>query len=192
MFEIPIKLMITPPLCRECADLKDVYEDNGVVFRGNDDLILSLFIMHELLKGDDSFWAPYFRILPHPGSIADWTPAELTELQNQKLVTEASQRHPQHLATYNKLFQALDAAYPGRFPVDKYTYESFEFALLTVAARAFGRRLPWTALVPFADCLNHSNVQTKYDYDVDGNGMFRMCPTGTNKYPKVGGGNASL
>jgi hypothetical protein len=31
-------------------------------------------------------------------------------------------------------------------------------------ARAFGKRLPWSALVPFADCLNHANLQTKYDY----------------------------
>ena len=53
------------------------------------------------------------------------------------------------------------------------------------AARAFGRRLQWTALVPFADCLNHGNVGVKYDYDVDGNGLFRMFPTGRNRYPKV-------
>ena len=48
-------------------------------------------------------------------------------------------------------------------------------------ARAFGKRLPWTALVPFADCLNHANVQTKYDYDIDQNGMFRLFPTGNNR-----------
>jgi hypothetical protein len=34
---------------------------------------------------------------------------------------------------------------------------------MTIQARAFGRRLPWTALVPFADTLNHGNYQTKYD-----------------------------
>ncbi len=51
-------------------------------------------------------------------------------------------------------------------------------------ARAFGKRLPFTAMVPFADSLNHTNVQTKYDYNVDGNGMFRMYPTGENRYIK--------
>lgn len=54
--------------------------------------------------------------------------------------------------------------------------------LLDSQARAFGRRLPWTALVPFADCLNHSNVQTKYDYNVDENQTFRLFPTGINSY----------
>ena len=53
------------------------------------------------------------------------------------------------------------------------------------AARAFGRRLDHTALVPFADCLNHANVQVKYNFNVDGNETFRMFPTGTNYYPKV-------
>ena len=42
--------------------------------------------------------------------------------------------------------------------------------------------MPWTALVPFADCLNHANKQTKYDYDEDNNGTFRLFPTGDNKY----------
>lgn len=42
--------------------------------------------------------------------------------------------------------------------------------------------MPWTALVPFADCLNHTNVQTKYDYDVEANQTFRLFPTGHNLY----------
>lgn len=38
--------------------------------------------------------------------------------------------------------------------------------------------------MPFADCLNHANVQTKYDYDAHHNKQFRLFPTGANKYPK--------
>lgn len=37
-------------------------------------------------------------------------------------------------------------------------------------------------MVPFADSLNHTNVQTKYDYNVAENGAFRMFPTGSNRY----------
>lgn len=51
-------------------------------------------------------------------------------------------------------------------------------------ARAFGKRLPWTSLVPFADCLNHSNLQTKYDYDENNNGLFRLFPSGNNSYSR--------
>jgi hypothetical protein len=39
-------------------------------------------------------------------------------------------------------------------------------------------------MVPFADCLNHGNIQTKYDYDVNSNGLFRLFPTGNNCYMK--------
>ncbi len=45
--------------------------------------MLSVYLMHERLKGDASFWAPYLRVLPHPGSIADWTSEELAELQHR-------------------------------------------------------------------------------------------------------------
>jgi hypothetical protein len=37
-------------------------------------------------------------------------------------------------------------------------------------------------MVPLADCLNHANVQTKYDFDVNGNGLFRLFPSGKNRY----------
>jgi hypothetical protein len=73
--------------------------------------------------------------------------------------------------------------HPDLFPESQYTADLFSFAYNSVVARAFGRRLPWSAMVPFADCLNHSNVQNKYDYDVAGNATFRMYPTGKNKYP---------
>lgn len=36
--------------------------------------------------------------------------------------------------------------------------------------------------MPFADCLNHTNVATKYDLDVASNGMFRLFPSGANAY----------
>lgn len=70
----------------------------------------------------------------------------------------------------------------GEFPREQYTLDKFAFAWKTIQARTFGRRLPWTALVPFADCLNHANVATKYDFDVDSNGLFRLFPSGANAY----------
>lgn len=78
----------------------------------------------------------------------------------------------------------LHNRYPDKFPKDEFTYERFKFSFNSVQARAFGRRIPWTAMVPFADCLNHSNVQTKYDYNIDNNQMFRLFPTGGNLYGK--------
>ena len=78
--------------------------------------------------------------------------------------------------------RTLSEENPELFPLQEFTFTRFCLAWNTIQARAFGRRLPWTALVPFADCLNHANVQTKYDYNIDSNGMFRLFPTGQNAY----------
>ena len=58
--------------------------------------------------------------------------------------------------------------------------------LYVMKARAFGKLLPWTAMVPFADCLNHNNVQTKYDFNVNNNGLFRLYPSGHNRFVEWG------
>lgn len=89
-----------------------------------------------------------------------------------------------HQTMYNRSVAKMCLMYPDQFPLEEFTFERFKFSFNSVQARAFGRRLPWTAMVPFADCLNHTNVQTKYDYDVDGNGVFRLFPTGANHYPQ--------
>lgn len=78
----------------------------------------------------------------------------------------------------------MNLKYPQEFSLYDFTFSRFAFAWNTIQARAFGRRLPWTALVPFADCLNHTNVQTKYDYHMNENGLFRLFPTGSNQYKK--------
>jgi hypothetical protein len=83
---------------------------------------------------------------------------------------------------YHQKIAQLCRRHPDLFPQSLYTLDLFLFAYNSVVARAFGRRLPWSAMVPFADCLNHSNVQNKYDYNVGENGTFRMFPTDNNKY----------
>lgn len=85
---------------------------------------------------------------------------------------------------FDRVFDFLCTTYPTLFPRERVTFEVFRWAWGTIQARAFGRRLPWTALVPFADCLNHANVATKYDFNEDENGMFRLRPTSRNKYKK--------
>ena len=84
---------------------------------------------------------------------------------------------------YDRSIGVLRSKYPDQFH-DGFTLKLFTFCYNSVQARAFGKRLPWTAMVPFADCLNHSNVQTKYDFDVNGEGVFRLFPSGVNGYVK--------
>ena len=42
------------------------------------------------------------------------------------------------------------------------TSDLYAWSYRVIQSRAFGRRLPWSSLVPLADCLNHSNTSARY------------------------------
>ena len=180
---IPHKLLISPPVARSSSLIGHIFTDHERFFHGDDDLLLATYIMFEESRGSDSFWYPFLAMLPRPGSVSDWSADEMKELQDPVLVEDAKRRPARLLAKYEKLMTLLESEYFDLFDRKVHTYDRFRHAWMTIQARAFGRRLPWTALVPFADCLNHTNVQTKYDFNVDGNGFFRLFPTGSNRYP---------
>lgn len=182
MLEIPIKLMMSPPTAFADSTIGPILRAHEDSLRG--DLLLSLYIMFEMSKGSSSFYYPYLQILPEPGSVSQWTSAQMQELQNEDLLLKAKNRLTTLRNSYNRAILPLCQRYPLQLPAEAFSYNLFLFAWYSVQARAFGRRLPWTAMVPFADCLNHSNLQTKYDYNVGNNGLFRLFPSGSNCYPK--------
>eukprot|EP00752_Nemacystus_decipiens_P001814 g1752.t1 len=140
--------------------------DYGHVHRLNIRLLdsdngLAVFIMQEILKEDKSFYRPYLRVLPSPYNLRSWSGEDLLLLQDHKLVRRVAARRRQLRALYHDTIEYLSNAYPELYSADRYTFELFDFAWSTLQARAFGKRLKSSALVPFADCLNHGNVQTK-------------------------------
>ncbi|KAL3656413.1 hypothetical protein V7S43_018716 [Phytophthora oleae] len=183
MLCIPQKLLISEDLCWQDPLLGTIFRDNRDVFT-RDDPVLALFIVRELLLGQSSFFHPYLAILPYPESVQDWTEEELQELHDDQLVAAAARRSTEIDIYYKRVSNRLQEKYPGQFPLMLYSLERFKFAWKTIQARTFGRRLPWTALVPFADCLNHTNVATKYDFNVDDNGLFRLYPSATTSFRK--------
>ena len=117
--------------------------------------------------------------------MSSWTSAELDELQDDSLVREALWRPKLIEKTYRNIFKCASKALPSVFGTSledtKYSLKLFLWAWNSIQARAFGRRLPWTAMVPFADCLNHQSVATKYSWD---GSHFKLFPTGKNYYKK--------
>jgi len=182
--QIPAPLMMSPVHAFADPVLGRKFSDAQDLLRG--DTLLTVYIMSELLKGEQSFYAPYLNILPDPGSIIQWTEEQLHQLEDPSLTFRSKTRGRMLRNTYERTFGSLHTRFPDAFPLEQYTHELFLFAWFCVQARAFGRRLPWTALVPYADCLNHANVQTKYDFNISGNGVFRMYPSGTNFYSAGG------
>ena len=182
MMEIPIKLMMSPNSAFDDELIGKKLQMSQDILRG--DILLAVYIMSEILKGEGSFYHPFLAILPESGSIIQWTDSQLGMLQDDSITHRAKNRRVVLRNTYSRSIEVLCDRYPETFTVEEYTYKLFLFSWFSIQARAFGRRLPWTALVPFADCLNHSNVQTKYDYNINNNGVFRMYPTGSNCYPQ--------
>ena len=182
MIEIPIILMMTPLSAFEDPIVGKILKENQDFLKG--DNLLSVYIMHEMRKGADSFYAPFLRILPEPGLVSRWTPEQMEMLQDDNIILRAKNKSVMLSSMYERTVGLLIHRYPEQFPANEFPFEAYQFAWQSVQARAFGKRLPWTAMVPFADCLNHGNVQTKYDYNVEGNGMFRLFPTGRNRYPR--------
>ena len=141
MIEIPKHLIISPPIVYADKDIGSILEECADVIYG--DLIPAVYLMHEKIKGKDSFYYPFIQILPNPGNVSEWTDDELSWLQDDKMIILAKRRRLQIKHVYRKCIGSLYERYPDIFPIDKYTEELFSFAWNSVQARAFGRRLPW-------------------------------------------------
>mmetsp|Transcript_32097 Transcript_32097/g.43819 ORF Transcript_32097/g.43819 Transcript_32097/m.43819 type:complete len:459 (+) Transcript_32097:347-1723(+) len=180
MITIPSHLMISPPVIFNDPDIGEILRKCYDIIEG--DLLLVLYMMREMNKKEKSFFYPFLQILPEPSNISVWMDDQLKMFQDPTLVLRAKNRRQYQKLMYHRSVVALHHRYPNIFPLEEYTLKAFAFCLNSVQARAFGRRLPWSAMVPFADCLNHGNVQTKYDYNVEGNNKFRLFPSGKNHY----------
>lgn len=60
--------------------------------------------------------------------------------------------------SYEELYPGLSD--PSR---EKDMKQSFLKAFITVVTRCFGWGLPKTTIIPFADCINHHNVDSTYE-----------------------------
>ena len=79
MIEIPIKLMLAPPAIFADPEVGDLLKSAEDMLHG--DLLLTVFIMHELRKGSTSFYSPFLKILPEPSNISEWSDEHLALLQ---------------------------------------------------------------------------------------------------------------
>ena len=187
MLCIPSKLIMSPVTARNAKDIGHVFcsPESFKKFRSDGTYETVVFLMHEKLLGERSFWYPYIATLPEPRTAGDWTAQEIAELQNSMFAEDVAEYQQVVESKYSNLFEHLRALFPDTFPKSQYTLELFRWAYLTVMARAFGRRIDYMSLVPFADMLNHGSVRVKYDLNTDGNDMFRLFPSpGSPGYKK--------
>ena len=57
MLQIPQKLMICEPVCKKSKEIGHVFQDTSLFrFGGVGSELIAVFLMHETLQGEKSFW----------------------------------------------------------------------------------------------------------------------------------------
>ena len=125
-------------------------------------LVLIVFVMSEMCKGELSFWHPYFETVSESDLPFEWSPEEVGEVHDELLRVE-SREYAREVLEQWEAVRGVIRLYPKEFPPEKCTKQLFERCYKLVVSRCFGWQLPGTMLVPLADCLNHFNSDTQYE-----------------------------
>lgn len=177
---VPNKLLITNLSIRR-SEIASVFLDNAELFEVHHDgeyLSLIVFIVYEILKGDKSFWKPYFDVFPNADVLGFWSDAELSELQDSELTLEALRYRKELDEEWEKVAKIFKK-YPKLFPQDKVSKDLFTFVYGNVVTRCFGWNMPCTMMIPVADSLNHAPVDCSNE----------MCDVKLHEEAAKGAGN---
>lgn len=113
--------------------------------------------------GSKSFWHPYFEVVADTDLPMEWTNAELTLLEDDKLMYQLLEAEDWVQEEFDF---ALDIVRQHKYLIKEelYTFEVYKRAFKLVKTRAFGFSTPYLMIVPFADMFNHHCVDTHFDF----------------------------
>lgn len=103
-----------------------------------------------------------------------WAEEEVTELQDAFLQREVKTFKEEYYREFDLIFDTFrqhkyEDVWPG-VCAGKYKETKDKMEVLfykcfnTIVTRCFGWGLPKTSLIPFADCINHHNVDSTYEF----------------------------
>ena len=125
-------------------------------------LRLIFFITYELSKGERSFWHPYFQIAQDSDLPCFWSAEEIAELEDELLKAEIKEYKEEYDSEYQALYE-IASLYPELIDINGFTEANFKKAFTVTVTRCFGWSLPYTMVVPFADCANHFIIDNQYE-----------------------------
>lgn len=169
---VPCKLIISEFTVRNSPVVK-VIDAHPEIFKNHFDaeyLILIAFLWYEKMKGEKSFYHPYFEVINMSDLPIYWTEEEKNELQDATLIKEvneyAHETEQEWVLLYNTFrFNKYEEFFPGITDEANMAKmkEYYDFAFNSTVTRCFGWGLPKTMMVPFADCINHHNMDSTYE-----------------------------
>lgn len=157
VFEIPYELILT----KEVA-LKSIPLPEDV----NEYIAIACFLISERAKGDESFWKPYFDILPLDEELIPlfrWSQEDLALLEGSPVLAETESLKEK---LTNEFKAASELYFDGKgdiFSEEVFTYQAWEWAFAILFSRAIRlSSVDVVALVPYADLLNHNPFVSTY------------------------------
>lgn len=174
---VPTNLHINKHTIKQRSpELWNVFEQYPAVFFKHYDyqyLRIVTYVMMEMRKGPESFWFPYFEVISWSDLPMLWQSTEIEEFQDPVLIATIKAYRKDFDDEWRLVYEAIknhEDLFPAISMEEKSYYELFIRAFCSVVTRCFGWGLPTTTMVPFADFINHHNVDSSYEFicrDVD-------------------------
>lgn len=123
---------------------------------------LHAFIISEKLKGEQSFYYPYLRMLKNPEILVDWSEDEIRELQDPTIFDKV-RLYSRKMNNFWQLLEPVFEHFSGEFPSNQALYSLYVWTYKLVQTRSFAWGDPEGMLIPFADFFNHADVYVSYE-----------------------------
>lgn len=158
IFEVPFDVVITKE--RALLEIPVLPEDL------NEYMAIATLLIQERAKGPDSFWAPYFGVLPADEELIPlfrWSEEDMAPLKGSPCIAAAISLRAKLAAEFVDAEERIYEPRRDVFPQDVFTREAWEWAFAILFSRAImltaEQRI---ALVPYADLLNHNPFCSTY------------------------------
>lgn len=154
---ISTHLVKSSPLSKILTQVPDLFSPG--LSEDSDFNTLSLFVLCEKLKGNDSFYSPMFEVSETNYSLLNWEARELEMLEDPMIFDQVREFQADMEMNWEKIREII-VKNEGYFRIDgrdlerevrKLYFWAYEF----VMTRCYGWSLPSTILIPLADFLNH-------------------------------------
>lgn len=157
IFEVPYELILTKEVALRELPLNEEVDDY---------IAIASLLISERGKGEDSFWKPYFDILPQDEELIPlfrWTEEDLAVLKGSPSLSACRSLEGKLRFEFESAQETYFQKDRDAFPESQFNMASWEWAFAILFSRAImltaEQRI---ALVPYADLLNHSPFCSTY------------------------------
>jgi len=137
---------------------------------------MTTFILYQISLGEKSRYFDQIAMWPRDTDILmNWDDEEFEWLQDPTLTNDAERCYDEFLTQWDKLYKVL-RKYPEQFAERDIALNKFEWVYVLLTNRCFGSNfLGIYQMAPFADFLNHENVDTGFDcVDEKGESLYSL------------------